>query len=402
MAGNTATEPQRDQTPLADRQLRLRHHTRGGVGLYSSAFRIDNDVWAGELRLEGSLDVLGRPAMAVLGVEHTDAQNINDQAFGNLGTANIYAANFADFPTVEPAPGFDGLFEQPSTGGYALLQFRPLDRLSVLLGGRYDSADTTFEDRFGGTKNERADDAFTGRAGLVFDVRDSVSVYALYAQSFQPVLFSVGSDGELLEPEEGEIFEAGIKTEWFNGKLGVNAAIFRIERDKVPIPDPDNGPGEFFSVSGGLQRSDGAELEINGQPLPGWDLSFAGTLLDSGFRDGDPATIGNATTGAADWPLGLFTSYELQGGPLKGLGLGMGFFAIDDRAVIPSSSGTLEGYERVDLSLLYNGFKDTKIALQVRNVFNERYVEGSDRPGGFNQFGSPTAVLFTVRYDFGD
>lgn len=29
---------------------------------------------------------------------------------------NIYEQNFADFPTVEPVPGFNGLFEQPSTG----------------------------------------------------------------------------------------------------------------------------------------------------------------------------------------------------------------------------------------------------------------------------------------------
>lgn len=106
---------------------------------------------------------------------------------------NIYEQNFADFPTVEPVPGFNGLFEQPSTGGYLQIQFRPLDRLRVLLGGRYDSADTSFEDRVGGTKNEREDDAFTRRAGLVFDAADNTSVYALYAQSFQPVLFDVGA-----------------------------------------------------------------------------------------------------------------------------------------------------------------------------------------------------------------
>jgi outer membrane receptor protein involved in Fe transport len=91
----------------------------------------------------------------------------------------------------------------------------------------------------------------------------------------------------------------------------------------------------------------------------------------------------------------------MQAGPLKGLGFGVGVFAIDDRAVSEFSRGTLEGYERVDLSLSYNGFSDTQIALQVRNMFNEKYEEGSDRPGGFNQFGSPTAALLTVRYDFG-
>jgi outer membrane receptor protein involved in Fe transport len=76
----------------------------------------------------------------------------------------------------------------------------------------------------------------------------------------------------------------------------------------VPINDPNNMPGEFFSISGGLLRSEGFELEVNGEPLPGWNLSFAGTLLDSEFVDGDPATLGNSTTGTADWQVGLYSS----------------------------------------------------------------------------------------------
>lgn len=231
---------------------------------------------------------------------------------------------------------------------------------------------------------------------------DKISVYGLFAESFFPTQFSTGADGELLEPQEGEIYEAGLKTEWLNGKLGVNAAIFSIERDKVPIPDPTNGPGEFDSISAGLQRSDGFELEINGEPLPGWKLSFGGIVLDSEFTERDDPFFGSIPAGAADWQVGLFTSYELQGGPLRGLGAGVGLFAIDDRGVSSFVPGAaLEGYERVDLHAFYNGFKPLKIALQVRNVFDERYVEGADRTSSYAQFGSPTAALLTVRYDFG-
>ncbi len=231
---------------------------------------------------------------------------------------------------------------------------------------------------------------------------DSASVYALYAQSFQPVLFETDAEGNLLEPQEGEIYEGGVKSEWLEGRLGVNAAMFRMERDNVPALDPNNGPGEFFNISGGLQRSDGLELEVNGEPLPGWRLSLAGTLLDSEFIEGTPETLGNSDTGTADWQTGLYTSYELQSGPLQGLGVGVDLFAIDDRAVVPEEPGTLGGYERVDLQAFYNGFEPFEIQLLVRNVFDERYVEGFDREGGFAQFGSPTAALLSVRYAFGD
>jgi iron complex outermembrane recepter protein len=374
------------------------------VGLYSSAFEFDTDVWSGEILLQGRIDLLGRPANVAFGVEHNDLEQPRNDFFVPLGTANIYQENFADFPTVQPAIlSRNTVVDAKGTGVYAQLQFRPFERLSVLLGGRYDRAESAYIDNLADMISEREDEEFTGRIGLTFDISDKVSAYALYAESFFPTQFNTGEDGELLEPEVGEVYEAGIKSEWLGGKLGVNAAIFRIERDKVPIPDPTNAPGEFDSISAGLQRSEGIELEINGEPLPGWNLSFGGILLDSEFTERDDPFFGSIPQGAADWQVGLFTSYELQSGPLKGFGAGVGTFAIDDRGVssfIPGAA--LEGYERVDLSAFYNGFKDITIALQARNVFNERYVEGADRTGAYAQFGSPTAVLATVRIEFGN
>jgi outer membrane receptor protein involved in Fe transport len=176
----------------------------------------------------------------------------------------------------------------------------------------------------------------------------------------------------VLDPVLGEIFEAGVKSEWFDGRLGINAALFRIERDDVPVTDPNNGPGEFFSVNGGKQRADGFEVEVNGEPLPGWQLSFAGILLDSEFITGS----------------------------LQGLGFGAGLYAVDDRSVSEFEPGKLEGYERVDLQVFYNGFRDLSIALLARNVFDEKYVETLSGAGSGNTFGSPTAYLLTVRYDF--
>jgi iron complex outermembrane receptor protein len=204
----------------------------------------------------------------------------------------------------------------------------------------------------------------------------------------------------VLDPVLGEIFEAGVKSEWFDGRLGINAALFRIERDDVPVTDPNNGPGEFFSVNGGKQRADGFEVEVNGEPLPGWQLSFAGILLDSEFITRGDGTFGNSPRDTADWQLGLYTSYELQSGPLQGLGFGAGLYAVDDRSVSEFEPGKLEGYERVDLQVFYNGFRDLSIALLARNVFDEKYVETLSGAGSGNTFGSPTAYLLTVRYDF--
>lgn len=84
----------------------------------------------------------------------------------------------------------------------------------------------------------------------------------------------------ILDPETGAGFELGLKGEWFDGQLGATAAVFQQELDNRPIPDPGNGPSDSFSVSGGLERTDGIELEIAGTPLPGWTVGAASAWLD--------------------------------------------------------------------------------------------------------------------------
>lgn len=368
----------------------------GDVALYSSSFDFDTDVWSGEFKLDGKLEVAGRPTNVTFGIDHLDYEQARNDAAVPLGTANIYDENFDDFPLLTPVPYRDTITRNKSTGVYGQVVFNPIDRLHILVGGRHDWSDSSYIDNLAAATSEKQDHAFTGRIGITYDLLDNLSVYGLYAQSFSPVT-ETASDNGILDPEEGEIWEAGIKTEWLDGKLGANLSIFRMERTNVPILDPANGPGDFFYVSGGLQRSDGVELEVNGEPLPGWNVSFGGILLDSEFVEEDDPFHGSKPAGAADWQVGLFTSYELQDGPLEGLGLGGGLFAIGDRGISTfQAGGELEGYERVDLKAFYNGFEPFKVALQVRNLFDEKYVEGADRTGAYAQFGAPRAVLLTV------
>jgi TonB-dependent siderophore receptor len=367
----------------------------GNVGLYSSAFDAENDVWSGELRLAGRFDLLDRPATFAFGADHGRVDIERVDAFVSLGTANIYEQNFADFPTVQPTtPSSNFVQDSETTGVYAELSLRPIQRLNVLLSGRHDWADSSNKNRLApGSKTDKQDRAFTGRFGLVYDLSSNISVYTLYAQSFEPQS-EVGEDGKILEPETGEIYEGGLKTEWFDGRLGATVAVFRLDRDNVAVPAP--GIGNDFSIPAGVQRSDGSELEVNGEILPGWNLSLGVSLLDSKFVEKDDPFHGSRPAGAADWQVGYYTSYELQSGPLKGLGLGTGMFAIGERGVSPFvPDANLEGYKRVDINAFHN-FEHFRVALQVRNVFDETYVEGADRPGAYATFGSPTAVLLRL------
>lgn len=76
----------------------------GDTTLFASRLNEDNDVWSGEIRLNGNVELLGRPANVALGVDHTNFEFVNDQECATLGSANIYDENFGDFPTQPTTP----------------------------------------------------------------------------------------------------------------------------------------------------------------------------------------------------------------------------------------------------------------------------------------------------------
>ncbi|WP_022977340.1 TonB-dependent siderophore receptor [Nevskia ramosa] len=372
---------------------------RGDTTVLGNDFEIDREIWSGELQLSGAFDAFGREVKTTFGVDHNSNNYSRRGSYTAYASGNLYD-NVFEQPAQERFPGafFGG--NPSATGFYAQGQVRPIERLSVLLGLRYDEVSLR---AFNGDESVKQTDSVrdvTGRVGLTYDLSEQVSVYSLYAQSFEPVLFSTDINGNLLKPETGVVYEFGTKTEWFGGRLGVNAALYRIEREDIPI-SAVVPPGERpYSVSSGLQRSDGVEVEANGRPFPGWDISLALNRVESEFKDPDDQFFGRTPGGSARWQAALYTAYEVQTGLLKGFGAGLTGFAIDDRGVSTFVVGTIPGYERLDLHAFYKGFRDVQIDLTLRNVTNARYIEGADRNNALAQFGSPTAVLLNLRYRF--
>jgi TonB-dependent siderophore receptor len=379
---------------------------RGDTRIIGSEHFIDRDIWSGELRLTGEFEVGGRAVKTGFGAEVNDNAYSRRGAYQNIegfsGTStefNLYDGNF-ERPTGDFTPGADFGGDPRATGYYAQAQISATERLKVLLGARYDEVKLRSYSGDAPIDEETVSDV-TGRVGLTFDLNQNASLYTLYAQSFSPVLFDFDQNGKLLDPETGDIYEVGAKTEWFDRRLGVNAAVYRVDRDKVPV-GADVPPGDDpFSISSGLQRSEGFEIEINGRPLPGWDLSLAYNQVDSAFKDPRDPFFGIQPGGTPDWQLGIYSGYEIQNGPLKDLGFGASLFAIDDRGVSTFVAGTIPGYERVDLHASYKGLRKAEIHVVVRNITDERYVEGADRKNNYAQFGSPTAVLLSLRYRLG-
>jgi len=378
----------------------------GNTNLYSSFVQHEQKNWAGELRLDGKFNAFGREHRLLTGLERN---RLDFKAWGGggytvVGTGNIYSGIFTGrFPGGSNPVTFNGRDSGDTEAAYAQVMFSVLDRTRLLLGARYDrtSQESTFTNAGGSSIETANNSAWTGRIGVTQDLTRNVTAYATYAESFNPV-FDESRTGAILEPETGTGYEVGLKSEWFNKRLAATLAAYRQDLDNRPIPDPANGPGQNFSISAGLQRTKGVELEVSGSPQPGLTVGFAGTRLDSKYVDPLDPNFGLKTDGSAARQASFFASYELQEGDFRGLGMAFTVVSMGDREVISGTRNlTIEGYERIDLGVFYNGLPGWRLALQIRNLTDRTYIEQPNSSFAYAHFfGAPRAALFRAEYRF--
>lgn len=384
----------------------------GNTALYSSYVAHDNDNWAGELRLDGKFDAFGQEHQLLVGVEKNKLgmRGHGGGGYPYIGTANIYDGSLDSAPSV-PGHSNPQNYEARTTGGneaiYTQLLLGLREGTRLLLGARYDRSDkhdvfNSFD--FGSSEQSQDDSDITTRIGVTHDFGKNITAYVVRAESFNPVFGRTWLDG-LLEPETGTGLEVGAKGEWLEGRFGATVALFRQELDNRPIPDtnPDVPPGQDFMVSAGLQRNEGLELELTGEPVTGWKLAAAASWLDAEYIDRDDPNFGLTPGGTIKRQLALHTSYELQSGPLRGLGLGATVLSVGERIVLASEHNlVVEGYERLDLHVAYDASAQLKLALLLRNVTDETYIERPNSAYLYGHFfGAPRSVLLRAEYAFG-
>jgi outer membrane receptor protein involved in Fe transport len=193
-----------------------------------------------------------------------------------------------------------------------------------------------------------------------------------------------------------------LKTEWLDQRLGANLSVFQQDLSNRAIRDPANGPGESFSVSGGLQRTKGVEVEASGEPLPGLTIGAASTWLWARYIDPMDPNFNLIPELTPSRVSSVFARYDFQKGPLRGFGLGATVFSMGKRWTIQGGQNLfLDGHERVDLHAYYTGIPGVDLSLLVRNVFDPTYIERSNGAYGYGHyFGSPLAAVLrgTIKF----
>lgn len=277
------------------------------------------------------------------------------------------------------------------------------DHWKALIGARLDIfRGTYFDDQVDADRNvisegeqtEIPSEAFTYRAGLVYQPLDQLSFYSGYSTYFKPSRRITG-DGEVFDPETGYQAELGNRI-FLEPNITMSLTGFYLRKNDIV---EGLGGGIFRQI--GSADSKGIEFEFNASPVEGLTINAGYSYTDIKIRafDGDEENplAGNRIAFAPDHLANLWLNYQLPAGLLRGFGLGAGFFHSGDNYTTASNTFVLPAYTVINGSVFYN-FGNGEIRLNLNNLGDKIYFR--DAIYGNQFFPGPTRnYMLTMRYN---
>ena len=221
--------------------------------------------------------------------------------------------------------------------------------------------------------------------GLMYQpILDKFSVFANYQNGFSNVAPALVGDPNAgpqtvknFKPEQANQFEAGLKTNLFDYRFNATLSYYNILVSNRVITDPDS---PFNKIQGGEVTSSGYEIEINANPIAGFNIRAGYSNNDSKTTKTDNPNILNIRPLEAG-PRSLYnfwSTYEIQKGALNGVGFGAGFNGGSEQAAINYvNTGTfmLPEYLIANASIFYQAEK-FRIGLKLNNALDKEYYKG--------------------------
>lgn len=288
------------------------------------------------------------------------------------------------------------------TGLYVQDQIK-LNQWVLVLGGRYDWAETDNKQPISGSHTNVREEAFTGRAGLVYLFDNGLAPFVSYSESFLP-LSGTNVSGQPFDPSTGKQYEVGIKYQPPGQQSFVQLSVYQLDQENILTTDLAN-PG--FSDQSGAIRSRGIELEGKANLSDALDVIASVSRNDVKYTKDNDGRKGRHPAGSPDLTASMWLKYTFTGDtPLAGFGAGAGV------RYVSSSPGdsyagafTVPSYAVYDASLSYDlgksalGLKGVKVAVNVDNVADKKYV-ASCISNWDCYYGDGRTVVSSVTYDW--
>lgn len=356
--------------------------------------------------------VLGVPIRIASGIEYYNSHSAGVYSTGSwqpVGTINHpYVSSIVN--DIDFRSGDYDIRKNISHAIFTATDFSFTDTLSMNLGLRYeefrsrvqrnDFASGVVAGATGKPLSTEIQSKFTTGVGLLWKATPEVSLFANYADTYNPQYIDVWTPKlTQFDPEEGRQYEIGARWSSADRHHYVNVSLFDIDQKNV-VKYVDGDPQLFDGIS-----SRGVELSIVSNPFQGFNLRGTLGYLDAQAASPDPATDGNRPGNIPHVTASLWSSYEFSGAqsPLNGLGIGAGVTYVSNRYGDTEHSFELGGYTVVDLGAWYymktSATSRVRFDAGVKNLTDKRYYTAS---GGYYRInvGAPRTLFASVRYEF--
>lgn len=380
--------------------LTANNRTANRAGSFNSVDLGDRHFFFNTINLTGHFDTWGLKNSVLFGADHYRYSHGDLKLSLYSSTIDIYnpvyrGSDFARGVGIKPniSNRLDDWF-----GFYFQDQTKLPFNLQMLAGFRYDSSES--QTVFNGNVNKLPrQDSLTPRGGLVWQPVPELSLYGSYSENFTGINSS-GIGGSILPPETAQQWELGAKTELFDTRFLATFAWFDLTKQNIAVFNGNIG----FSEAIGEARSAGLELDAKGEILPGWNIisSYAYTP-DALVTQGAASEVGRRLRGVPRHGGSLFTSYELQTGPLRGLKFGGGAIVRSSQNTDPNvNTAILPGYTTVNLLTSYSwkvGGSKLTTQLNVNNLLDKEYFPTSFGRNNI-EVGSPRTFMGSIRVEY--
>ncbi|GGF50738.1 ligand-gated channel [Azorhizobium oxalatiphilum] len=338
------------------------------MGFYANPivdlFTIDN-------QLEGHFATGAVQHTAIVGLDYKHARFDDTQRTGAASPISIFFPNYNQPFNGLTTLGISSLSKQDQVGVYVQDQMK-LERLSFVVGGRYDSVQTSVDNYLNAALSDSASEgAFSGRVGAIYELPFGFAPYVSYSTSFQPLVGINSATQQLLKPEEGEQYEVGLKFQPTGWDAFVTASLFDITRSNFLVVNPAN---PLQSMQSGEARSRGFEIEAVATLAKGLNLiaSYTGFNIEN-TENLNPALIGLAPQNTPEHYASTFLDYTIQTGAFAGLGAGFGVRFMGSSWADALNTVAIPSYTLADAALHYEK-NNWRAAVNVSNLMDDVFV----------------------------
>lgn len=317
------------------------------------------------------------------------------QRVDNVNSIDANNLSYGIKTTKQGTPSWNLSYNQ-YMGLYTKNNFKLNDKWIVGLSGRHDWTQVKVNNFITGAQTKNSDNAFTGSASLMYRLNDNLAPYLTYSTSFMPVTDS-GQNGRLLNPEEGKQTEVGMKFQTQNEFLQGYVAYYDLTRKNVTETDAVAG----YSIQTGEQRTKGYETELTAHLSDQWNMSTSYSYIPTAetTKSVTASDIGKRINHVPKHSASLSTKYYFEGDN-QGWNIGGGIrFQGERTAQRGNYFVDMPSYTLFDVSTGYEA-KNWGASLNIKNLFDKEYIQGTTPNAQLVTFGSPRTFSFNVKFKY--